>query len=171
MGQQTFSVKNQIISNLGFVDCAVLVTVIQLCCCNAKTAIDDPSMNEPHWVAVKLQLQRCGQWARLSLWAVIYQPLVWRGFPGGASGKEPACQCRRRKRHGLDPWVGKIPWRKWQPTRVLLPGEFRGLRSLVVCCPEGDKVWIRLKRLSMYAWSREKYKFWVATDSLIQPQR
>ena len=22
---------------------------------------------------------------------------------GGAGGKEPACQCRRRKRHGFDP--------------------------------------------------------------------
>ena len=31
------------------------------------------------------------------------------GSPGGASGKEPACQCRRHKRHGFDPWVGKIP--------------------------------------------------------------
>ena len=31
------------------------------------------------------------------------------GFPGGTSGKEPACQCRRHKRHWLDPWVGKIP--------------------------------------------------------------
>ena len=30
------------------------------------------------------------------------------GFPGGASGKEPACQCRRHKRHGFDPWVWKI---------------------------------------------------------------
>ena len=30
------------------------------------------------------------------------------GFPGGASGKEPACQCRRHKRHGFDPWVRKI---------------------------------------------------------------
>ena len=29
--------------------------------------------------------------------------------PGGTSGKEPACQCRRHKRHGFDPWVGKIP--------------------------------------------------------------
>ena len=27
------------------------------------------------------------------------------GFPGGASGKEPACQCRRRKRSRFDPWV------------------------------------------------------------------
>ena len=33
-------------------------------------------------------------------------------FPGGASGKEPVCQCRRHKRFSSDPWVGKIPWRK-----------------------------------------------------------
>ena len=31
---------------------------------------------------------------------------------GGASVKEPACQCRRLKRHWFDPWVGKIPWRR-----------------------------------------------------------
>ena len=56
------------------------------------------------------------------------------GFPGGASGKEPTCQCWRRKRPGLDPRVGKIPWRrKWQPTPVLLPGESHGWRSLVGC--------------------------------------
>ena len=36
------------------------------------------------------------------------------GFPSGASGKEPACRFRRHKRHGFDPWVGKIPWsRRW----------------------------------------------------------
>ena len=46
------------------------------------------------------------------------------GFPGGASGKEPACQCRRCKRHGFNPWVGKIPYRRaWQPISVFLPGE------------------------------------------------
>ena len=43
-----------------------------------------------------------------------------KGFPGGTSGKEPACQWRRLKRLWLDPWVGKIPWRKWQPTPVCL---------------------------------------------------
>ena len=32
-----------------------------------------------------------------------------KGFPDGISGKEAACQCKRHKRHGLDPWVGKIP--------------------------------------------------------------
>ena len=35
-----------------------------------------------------------------------------QGFPGGASGKEPACQCRRYKRCCFDPWVRKIPWRR-----------------------------------------------------------
>ena len=51
------------------------------------------------------------------------------GFPGGASGKEPACQCRRCR---FDPWIGKILCRrKWQPTPVFLPGESHGQRSLV----------------------------------------
>ena len=35
--------------------------------------------------------------------------MVPRGFPDGASGKEPACQCRRQKRWGFDPWAGTIP--------------------------------------------------------------
>ena len=30
-------------------------------------------------------------------------------FPGGTSGIEPACQCRRRKRCRFDPWVGRSP--------------------------------------------------------------
>ena len=32
--------------------------------------------------------------------------------PSGASGKEPACQCRGLKRHRFDPWVGKFPRRR-----------------------------------------------------------
>ena len=32
----------------------------------------------------------------------------------------------------LDPWVGKIPWKKkWLPTPVFLPGKSYGQRSLV----------------------------------------
>ena len=62
------------------------------------------------------------------------------GFSGGASGKEPCCQCRRRKRRRFDPWVEKIPWRrKWQSAPVLLPGEFHGQRSLVGYSPWGCK--------------------------------
>ena len=55
---------------------------------------------------------------------IVFSPSV---FPGGTNGKEPACQCRRRRRrkgHRFDPWVEKIPWRKaWQPTLVVFPGE------------------------------------------------
>ena len=45
-------------------------------------------------------------------------------------------QCRRQRRHGFDPWVGKIPWRRaWQPTPVFLPGESHGQRSLAGYAP------------------------------------
>ena len=61
-------------------------------------------------------------------------------MPGGTSGKEPACQCRRHKRLGFDLWVRKIPWRKaWQPTPVFLPGESNGQRSLAGYSPWGRK--------------------------------
>ena len=54
------------------------------------------------------------------------------GFPGGASGKESAGQCRRPRRRGFHPWVGRIPWRRRrQPAPVSLPGESHGQRSLV----------------------------------------
>ena len=53
------------------------------------------------------------------------------GFPGGASGKEPASQCRRSRRCRFNPRVGKILWRKaWQPTSVSLPRKFCGQRDL-----------------------------------------
>ena len=38
----------------------------------------------------------------------------FRGLPRWDSGKESTCQCRRHERHGFDPWVRKISWRrKW----------------------------------------------------------
>ena len=41
------------------------------------------------------------------------------GFPGGVSGKECVCQCRRRS---FDPWVEKIPWKRTQqPIPVFSP--------------------------------------------------
>ena len=44
------------------------------------------------------------------------------------------------KRHRFNPWVGNIPWRrKWQPTPVVLPGKFLGLRSLLDYSPRGHK--------------------------------
>ena len=57
-------------------------------------------------------------------------------FPGGTSDKESACQCRRHKRLGFNPWVGKMPWeRAWQPTPVFSPGESHGQRSLAGYSP------------------------------------
>ena len=36
------------------------------------------------------------------------------GFPDGASSRE---------RHGFNPWVRKVPWRrKWKHTPIFLPG-------------------------------------------------
>ena len=97
---------------------------------------------------------------------IIYAVLAWRaelclpgcvcvwGFPGGTSGKEPACQCRRCKRCGFDPWVGKIPWsRKWQPTLVFLPGKSRGPRGLIGYSPWGHRGSDTTERLSTHiAW-------------------
>ena len=63
-----------------------------------------------HWQAWKANLRKEPNVRRL-LPSVL-------GFPGVASGNEPTCQCRRRKRCRFDPWVGKITWRReWQPTQ------------------------------------------------------
>ena len=79
--------------------------------------------------------------------ALYYIP---RGFLGGTSGKEPACNAGDIMRPGFDPWVGKIPWRRaWQPTPVLLPGESHGQRSLAVYSLYVSKNWTRPKGLSM----------------------
>ena len=57
------------------------------------------------------------------------------GFPGGSVVKNPPASAG-----SLDPWAGKIPWRrKWQPTPVFLPGKFHGQRSLVGYSPRGCK--------------------------------
>jgi len=54
-----------------------------------------------------------------------------QGLPRWHGGKESACQYRRCKRFGVDPWVRQIPWsRKWQPTPIFLPGKFHGQRNL-----------------------------------------
>ena len=66
---------------------------------------------------------------------------------GSVVKNEPAKQetCRRL---GIDPWVGKIPWkRKWQPTLVFLPGRSME-RSLAGCSPWDHKAMDMTKRLN-----------------------
>ena len=110
-----------------------------------------------------------------------------RGFPGGASGKEPPCQCRRRNRHGLDPWVGNIPWRRaWQPTPVFLPGESHRLTDfhLKLAQRVEKKLHLVLRKLywgpiyllylygffEIYWKSIEKSNYWSCTVSQVPNQ-
>ena len=54
--------------------------------------------------------------------------------PGGSYGNV-CLKCRRPR---LDPWVGKIPWRrKWQPTLVFLSGKSHGQRRRMSESPWG----------------------------------
>ena len=49
--------------------------------------------------------------------------------------------CRRCKRHGFNPWFGKIPWsRKGQPTLVFLPVRFHRQRTLAGYSPLNCRV-------------------------------
>ena len=86
-------------------------------------------------------------WAQPSVWRTVRAQNTFtaelKDFPGGASGKEPACQCRRLR---FNPWVRKIPWRRArEPTPALLPGDFHGQRSLADYSPWGHKESYRIK--------------------------
>ena len=55
-------------------------------------------------------------------------------------------------RHGLAPWVRKIPWRRaQQPTPAFLPGESHGQRSLADAVHSVTNSQTRLKQLSTHA--------------------
>jgi hypothetical protein len=60
---------------------------------------------------------------------------VYPGLPRWLNSKAPsAVKCRR---HGFEPWVGKIPWRRaWQPTQIFLPWKSHGQKS-----QEGYSLW------------------------------
>ena len=81
----------------------------------------------------------------------LFSPTFPAGLPGGTSGKEPACQCRKHKGYGFDPWIGTIPWRRaWQRTPGFLPGEAHGQRSLAGHSPWGLKESDAAEWLSMH---------------------
>ena len=82
---------------------------------------------------IKSRLPRSSSHSKIAGFAVyLWQPLLpSKGFSTWLRGKESACQGRRCRRLGFDPWVGKIPWRrKWPPIPVFLPGKFHGQRNL-----------------------------------------
>ena len=79
----------------------------------------------------------CCDYVRLA--QIIYSNLIL-GFPGISDRKESACQYRKCRRHGLDPWVRKISWRrKWQLILVFLFEKAQEQRNLVGYSPWGLK--------------------------------
>ena len=76
---------------------------------------------------------------------------IHMGFPGGDSGKEFACQCRRGRRPVFNPWVWRIPWRRHGPhssvlaRRIPWTEEPVGLREITQ-----SQTW--LKQLSTHAY-------------------
>ena len=88
---------------------------------------------------------------------ILIEVQLRRCFPGGASGKEPAYQCWRHKRHRFVPWVGKIPWRRaWQPTLIFLPRESQWQRSPVATVLRVAQSRTQLKRLNTHIQLRRK---------------
>ena len=90
----------------------------------------------------------------------------FRGFPGGASGKEPTCQYRRHKRREFDPWVGKI----------LGGGHANPLKYSCLVNPRDREAWwatvhrvaesqTRLKQLSIHVRRRLLRVSWTARRS------
>ena len=64
--------------------------------------------------------------------------------------KDPSANAGRHKRHGFDPWVRKIPWRRaWQPAPVFLPGESHGQRNLVSYSLRSHKESDNVKQMSI----------------------
>ena len=95
-------------------------------------------------------------WQFLSLWSILEYPKIVPGLLWWLSGKESACKCRR---HGFNPWVKEIPWRReWQPSPVFLPGQNTPKSKITIqnaCQPEinfitiSDKMDIGLQRLNL----------------------
>ena len=108
----------------------------------------NPNVNSRLWVITLAAL--IGKnvplwWERLYWLTDLWESLIkgvtrhMLGSPG-SSGEESACQCRRAKTLGFDPWVEKIPWmRKWQLTPIFLSGQSHGQRSLGGCNPQNCK--------------------------------
>ena len=72
----------------------------------------------------------------------------WKDFLGGASGKEPACWCRRQKRRGSDPWVWTIPLEEGMATHSSI------LAWRILWTEELGRLWsIEPQRVQRYNWS------------------
>ena len=61
--------------------------------------------------------------------------------------------CLQCGRPGVDPWVGKIPWRRERlPTPVFWPGEFHGLYSQSMGSQRVRHEWVTFTSLHIYVY-------------------
>ena len=71
----------------------------------------------------QLGIQLCSLTSVPLLSSIGFHAFIVKNEQNGASQvmlvKEPTCQCRKHKRHGVDPWVGKIPWRRATHSNIL----------------------------------------------------
>ena len=77
--------------------------------------------------------------------------------PSLLSSKKSTCQCRRRR---FDPWVGKIPWKRyWQLSPVFLAGKSHEEKNLVgysACSHRSVNQIIILKNSNQGLWKNYK---------------
>ena len=82
---------------------------------NPKTSGESSPSSKQRALWGRLPISCSDQFCQLPLTSAssgtfCWYELIYRSWvTGGLSDKEPACQCRRHKRHGFGPWVGKIP--------------------------------------------------------------
>ena len=82
-------------------------------------------------------------------------------FPGGSDGKASVYNVGDL----VDPWVGKIPWRrKRQPTPVLLPRKSYGRRSLVQATVHG----VTKSRAQLSDFTSLHFAYFTSTHSLLK---
>ena len=114
----------------------------------------------------KYLISLCLSFLRYNMEIIIFT-VYTMGFSSGSAGKEPACQCRRYKRYGFDPWVQKIPWRmKWQPISVFLLGKVHGQRRLVGYNPWSRKesTWLNAHTHTIHVYMYMAYIIWHCTS-------
>ena len=110
-----------------------------------------------------------GHFGCFHLSAIVHNDSAW-GFPGGTSGKEPACQCRRHKRHMFNTWVRKNPLE--EGTAVILhysclenPMDKGAWRATVHRVAQS---WTWLKRLSTHARCSEHESIIICSSPCLQ---
>ena len=87
-----------------------------------------------------------------SLWPLC-MTFIWAIVDGASLVAQTVKDPPEMQATGVDPWVGKIPWRRtWQPTLVFLPQESHGQGSLVGYSAWSHKEWDTTEQPTLSLW-------------------